>query len=637
MKPLDPRLLRYATSARGVLGVGGLLGVLRTLAVIAWCWCLAQGITALVLPVLGGPGDDGSGAYGSGTAGRVGEGSLPLDALPAVLGIALLALLLRAASSWAMDALTARGAVRVKRELRSAALDALDARSPEALAGAADAAPAIALGRGLDALDGYFTGYLPQLILAACATPLLVLAVLLADPVSGATVLIVFPVIPLFMVLIGLATRSVQQRQWGQLQRLSGAFLDVVEGLATLKIFRREGRQVERIARETGEYRSRTMQVLRVTFLSGFVLDLAGTFSIALVAVTVGTRLVVGEFPLALGLFVLLLLPEVFLPIRQVGAAFHASTEGLAAASEVFALIEGSTSGAVRAGGGSQDFVAERRGKFGRIASRFSFSAAAPLRRRLSFSDVQDRTSENATRARCYENRNSAPIARVRAHGAHPAALATERQPRIAFDGVVVERGGRVVVGPVSFGVRPGEIVALTGPSGSGKSTLVSALLGFVEPSAGRVVRSGELAWAGQRPGLLQGTVAANVALGDAEPDPQLVAGALEDAALPDLDPQLRLGAQGAGLSGGQAQRVAIARALYRARRHDGADGARTALVLDEPSSALDAEREARVAQTLRREAEAGRAVLLVSHRPALIAAADRAVRLDEFPRGEAR
>ncbi|MBN9613547.1 MAG: ATP-binding cassette domain-containing protein, partial [Actinobacteria bacterium] len=438
MKPLDPRLLRYARSARGVLGFGGLLGVLRTLAVIIWCWCLAQGITALVLPVLGGPG-----------GGRVAEGVLAPAGLPGLLGAALAALLLRAASSWAMDVLAAGGAVRVKRELRSAALDALDARSPEALAGTADAGPAIALGRGLDALDGYFTGYLPQLILAACATPLLMLAVLLADPVSGITVLIVFPVIPLFMVLIGLATRSVQQRQWGQLQRLSGAFLDVVEGLATLKIFRREGRQVERIARETGEYRSRTMQVLRVTFLSGFVLDLAGTFSIALVAVTVGTRLVVGEFPLALGLFVLLLLPEVFLPIRQVGAAFHASAEGLAAADEVFALIEGSTSG-------------------------------------------------------------TAPGAHV-----EPASAG------IAFDGVVVERGGRAVVGPVSFGVQAGEIVALTGASGSGKSTLVSALLGFVAPSAGGVTRPRELAWAGQRPGLLQGTVAANVALGDPEPDPE--------------------------------------------------------------------------------------------------------------------
>lgn len=323
MKPLDPRLLRYARTARTVLSAGGLLGVLRTLAVIAWCWCLANAITTLVLPVLGGMG---------GAAGRVSEGAYSADAVPWLIAGGLAALLIRSASSWGMDVLAARGAVKVKTELRAAALDAIDTRSPEVLASDSDAHSATVLGRGLDALDGYFSSYLPQLILTVCATPLLVLAVLLADPMSGIVVMIVFPIIPVFMVLIGLATRSVQQKQWEQLQHLSRAFLDVVEGLTTLKIFRREARQVRRITRETGEYRKRTMQVLRVTFLSGFVLDLAGTFSIALVAVTVGTRLVSGEFPLGLGLFVLLVLPEAFMPIRAVGAAFHSSTEGLEAA-----------------------------------------------------------------------------------------------------------------------------------------------------------------------------------------------------------------------------------------------------------------------------------------------------------------
>ncbi len=530
MKPLDPRLLRYARSARSVLGLGGLLGGIRAAAVIAWCWCVAQALAALV---------QSSGAPAASA-----------QVLPGLLTGALAALLVRAGSSWAMDALAARGAVRVKTQLRRAALDALDARSPEWLAARPDAVTNTALGRGLDALDGYFSNYLPQLILAVCATPLLVLAVLLADPVSGITVLIVFPVIPVFMVLIGLATRSVQDRQWAQLKRLSGAFLDVVEGLTTLKIFRREQRQVERISRETGEYRKRTMQVLRVTFLSGFVLDLAGTFSIALVAVTVGTRLVVGEFPLALGLFVLLLLPEAFIPIRQVGAAFHASAEGLAAAGDVFAIIEGA-------------------------------------------SDRDERAGIDG--------------------------------PTIRFDEVVIERDGRPVAGPVSFEAGAGEIVALTGPSGSGKSTLVAALLGFVEPSKGSVHRPGELAWAGQRPSLLQGSVAENVALGDGEPDPELVERALASVGLAELDPAYDLGALGSGLSGGQAQRVAIARALYRAWSRDA-----SAMVLDEPSSALDAGSEAVVAAALRRETEAGRAVLLVSHRPALIAAADRVVRVGE-------
>lgn len=552
MKPLDPRLLRYARGARSVLGFGGLLGIVRTLAIIAWSWCLAQAITVLVLPVLGGAG---------GGSGLIGDHAASPDALPWLLAGAAAALVARSAASWGMDVLAARGAVRVKSQLRSAALDAVDSRSPEAFAARADAGPAVVLGRGLDALDGYFSAYLPQLILSACATPLIVLAVLLADPISGITVMIVFPVIPVFMILMGLATRSVQQRQWEQLQRLSSSFLDVVEGLPTLKIFGRERRQVRRIAQVTGEYRSRTMHVLRVTFLSGFVLDLAGTFSIALVAVTVGTRLVSGEFSLALGLFVLLLLPEAFMPVRAVGAAFHASAEGLAAVEEVFEIIEGD-----RGGAGSADLPAE-----------------------------QDPGAPGPS-----------------AHGA------------ISFDGVSVEREGRTVVGPVSFEVRPGEVVALAGPSGAGKSTLVSALLGFASPAAGEISRPERLAWAGQRPGLLQGSVAENVALGSQDPDTGLVHRALTAVGLDAIDPRSALGAQGAGLSGGQAQRVAIARCLYRAW----AAGA-GAVVLDEPSSALDSASESRVAAALRAEAEAGRAVLVVSHRPALLAAADRVVRLE--------
>ncbi|WP_427868740.1 thiol reductant ABC exporter subunit CydD [Leucobacter luti] len=557
MKPFDPRLLRTARAARGVLSLGGLLGLARTLAIIAWSWFVAQAITAVAIPVLGGAG---------GASGRVAEGAHEPAEIPFLVGMAALALIVRSAATWGMDTVAARGAIKVKSQLRGAALDALDQRSPARLEGEAaarsDAEFTTVLGRGLDALDGYFSGYVPQLILTAVATPILLIAVLLADPVSGITVLVVFPIIPVFMILIGLATQAVQDRQWDQLQRLSSSFLDAVSGLATLKIFGREERQSARIARETDEYRSRTMKVLRVTFLSGFVLDLAGTFSIALVAVTVGTRLVAGEFPLGLGLFVLLLLPEVFIPIRQVGAAFHASTEGLSASNEVFELIEGDGSG-----------------------SGVAASAAASV----------------------------------------AASVAAAPGTGIALDGVRVERGGREVVGPVSLTVSPGEVVALAGPSGAGKSTLLAALLGFIGVSAGSLERTPELAWAGQRPGLLQGTVAENVALGDPAPDPELVSLALDRAGLPDLRSDLELGASGAGVSGGQAQRIAVARALYRAWRHEGA-----ALLLDEPTSALDAASEAAVCAAMRREATSGRAVLVVSHREAVLAAADRVVTIGE-------
>ena len=556
MKPFDPRLLRHARAARSVFLLGGVLGLIRTLAILAWSWFLAQTITVVALPALAGEG---------GGSGRIAEGAFAQDHLPLLVGGAILALCVRSLAAWGMDTVAARGAVRVKSELRAAALTAIDARTPERGDGRSDAELATVLGRGLDALDGYFSGYVPQLILTAIATPILILAVLIADPVSGITVLIVFPIIPVFMILIGMATQSVQDRQWEQLQHLSTSFLDAVSGLATLKIFRREDRQSTRIARATNEYRSRTMKVLRVTFLSGFVLDLAGTFSIALVAVTVGTRLVSAEFPLGLGLFVLLLLPEVFIPIRQVGAAFHASTEGLSASADVFALIEG---------------------------------------------------EENETQPG--------------AAGTVAAAAGGE----IELAAVCITRGDRIAVGPVDLRVAPGEVVALAGPSGAGKSTLLAALLGFVTPVAGRLTRPKHVAWSGQRPGLLQGTVAENVSLGSAAPaDPALVRRALSAAALPELDPELMLGAAGAGVSGGQAQRIAIARALYRAWTL----GPDAALLLDEPTSALDRDTERAVCQSLRAEAETGRAVLVVSHRAEVIDSADRVVRITAAPVDETK
>ncbi|WP_125099575.1 thiol reductant ABC exporter subunit CydD [Leucobacter chromiireducens] len=577
MKPFDPRLLRHARAARSVFLIGGVLGLIRTLAILAWSWFLAHTITVVALPALagagGGAGRIAEGAYAreelsllvGGGAGRIAEGAYAREELSLLVGGAAIALIARSLAAWGMDTVAARGAVRVKSQLRAAALAAIDGRSPQRGDGRSDAELATVLGRGLDALDGYFAGYVPQLILTAVATPILILAVLLADPVSGITVLIVFPIIPIFMILIGMATQSVQDRQWAQLQHLATSFLDAVSGLATLKIFRREDRQTARISRATNEYRSRTMKVLRVTFLSGFVLDLAGTFSIALVAVTVGTRMVNGEFPLGLGLFVLLLLPEVFIPIRQVGAAFHASTEGLSASADVFALIEGEGEGGV-AGQGAGAGVSEGVG-----TSVIGASGALEL-----------------------------------------------SQLRVARD-------GRTVVGPVDLRVAPGEVVALAGPSGAGKSTLLAAFLGFVAPAAGHLTRPRQLAWVGQRPGLLQGTVADNVALGAPEPaDRDLVQRALTAAALPRLDPERELGATGTGVSGGQAQRIAIARALYRAWTL----GPDTALLLDEPTSALDRETEREICATLRREAEAGRAVLVVSHRTDVLDAADRVVRI---------
>jgi len=334
-----------------------------------------------------------------------------------------------------------------------------------------------------------------------------------------------------------------------------------VEGLSTLKVFGRERRQVERIGRLTDDHRRHTMAVLRVSFLSGFALELAASLSVALVAVSVGIRLVDGSLALSVGLFVLLLAPEAFLPLRQVGAAFHAASDGVAAAEGVFAVLE-------------------------------EGPATGPTPARAA----------------------AAPVAAGDA---------------LVVSAVSVERGGVVSLAPTSFVAETGRVTAVTGPSGVGKSTLLAAVRGeaphggevrWRDADRGCVV--GDVAWSGQRPGLVSGTVAENVALGD-EVDPPAVAVALRAAGAPDVDPGLVLGAGGGGLSGGQAQRVALARALYRVERR----GARLLLV-DEPSSALDAVTEAAVVAGLRRAAARGVAVVVVTHRAAVRDAADDVVAL---------
>ncbi|RNE59471.1 thiol reductant ABC exporter subunit CydD [Cryobacterium tepidiphilum] len=548
MRPLDPRLLRHASAARRFLAAGAVIGVAHTVVVICGAWLLTR---CIVLAV------DGRG----------------LTAVSPVIGLLAAAVVARSVLTWLQDLAAARAASEVKRQLRARALDALAAGGPARIAGRHSAHVTTVLTGGLDALDTYFSRYLPQLLLTAIATPLLVAVILWNDPASGVTVILALPLIPVFMVLVGWRTQAAQQEQWLALQRLASGFLDVIGGLATLKIYGREHRQPARLRAITEEYQGRTMGVLRVSFLSGFVLELAASLSVALVAVSIGLRLVDGQLPFATGLFVLLLAPEAFLPLRQVGAQFHAAADGIAAADEVFALLA---------------------------------PAPAPA---VAHSRPGVRGNESEGRAE----------AGVRFEG-------------VRFEGVVVR--ARVTSEPVTAHVRPGELSVIAGPSGAGKTTLLRALAGFV-PFDGRISRNGMpvgqddtrgwLAWAGQRPQLFSGTVASNVTLGAASVDLPLLQRALALAGIPSIDPARTVGGSASGLSGGQAQRVAVARACYRALAN-GCD----VVALDEPTSALDDEAEAALLRGLRALAQAGRAVIVVSHRPAVLAAADAVVHVGE-------
>ncbi|WIE73673.1 thiol reductant ABC exporter subunit CydD [Curtobacterium sp. MCJR17_020] len=537
MKPLDPRLLRLSRTARGFIVAAAGTGVLRTVATIAIAWGIAAAVTL---------GID-----------AVQDGRVP-DTFGQALAVLGGAFVLRAVAAWATDDLAARAAAKVKSEMRTTVLARAAERGPSWLAGRSSAGFATTLGPGLDALDAYFGRYLPQLALTAIATPLLLVAIGLGDLTSGLIILFALPVIPVFMILIGLATQSLQRKQSDALAKLGGAFLEAVEGLATLKVFGRARRQVGRIGAVTDEYRRGTLGVLRLSFVSGFALELAASLSVALVAVSIGIRLVDGSLGLGAAMFVLVLAPEAFAPIRQVGADFHAAQDGVEASAAVL--------------------------------------------------DVLDDDTEPAPH-----------------HDTDPAATAPAATA-LAVHGLTVRRPD-VVIGPLDLHADPGTVVVLAGPSGSGKSSVIAALRGVlphdgsvVVPGAAGTTTAGRTTWADQRPRLVRGTVAENVAL-SATPDAVDVQTALRDAGL-GVDPGLPIGAGGSGLSGGQAQRVAVARALYRARRVG------TPLVLlDEPTSALDVEAEAHVVAAIRSLAADGAVVVVASHRPAVVAAAD--VRVD--------
>ncbi|MER7738465.1 thiol reductant ABC exporter subunit CydD [Streptomyces sp. NPDC096538] len=540
MKPIDPRLVRYARATRGFLAAVVGLGAVGAGLVVAQAMLIAE--------IVVGSFQDGR---------SVGELRTPL-----LLLVALAAG--RGLVGWLTERAAHRASAAVKSELRGRLLEQATALGPGWLDGQRTGSLVTLATRGVDALDGYFSRYLPQLGLAV-VVPVAVLARIVTEEwVSAAIIVGTLPLIPVFMVLIGWATQNRMDRQWVLLSRLSGHFLDVVAGLPTLKVFGRAKAQAESIRRITDEYRRATLRTLRIAFISSFALELLATLSVALVAVTIGMRLVYGELDLYTGLLILILAPEAYLPLRQVGAQYHAAAEGLGAAEEIFTVLE------------------------------------TPL-----------------------------PAA---GKGAVP-------QGAVTFENVTVRYPGRRTdaVTDVSFTVTPGETVALVGPSGTGKSTLLNVLLGFVRPDAGRVSVGGadltgldlaewhrHIAWVPQRPHLYAGTIAENVRLARPDADDDAVRRALRDAgaldfvdALPDGAGTV-LGEDGTGLSAGQRQRLALARAFL-------AD--RPVLLLDEPTAALDGATEAEVVAAVRRLA-AGRTVLLVVHRPALLAVADRVVRL---------
>jgi len=544
MRALDQRLVRRAQPVRRLLALDVALGLASALLVLVQATLLARIVAA---------------AFTGASLHDVAR-DLVLLAV-AFAGRGLLA--------WGFELAGRRAAASVLSELRLAVVERRLRGDPASLDGVEAGEVAASAVQGVEGLEAYFARYLPQLVLA-CVVPLAVLAWVTAiDPVTAAVMVVTLPLVPVFMWLIGRYTEEKTRERWQALSALSGHFLDVVRGLPTLQTFNAGGSQ-GKVLEDVGErYRRTTTATLRVGFLSGSVLELAATLGVALVAVTVGVRLAGGSLGLQAGLTVLVLAPELYLPLRQLAVQFHASTDGLAVAERMLELLERPP--AVGSGG--------------RLVP--PSPRAAPVRfEAVSF--------------------------------AYPS------RPEPVLD-------------RFEFELQPAETVALVGQSGAGKTTVARLLLRLAEPSSGRISVGGidlaecrtELwrrlvAWVPQQPTIFRGTVADNIRLGDERASDRAVrdAAALAGAArfvqeLPSGYDTL-VGDGGRPLSSGERRRIALARAFVRDA---------PLVVLDEPTADLDRTSADVVAEAVER-LRAGRTVLLIAHRPELVAHADRVVLL---------
>ena len=546
MRPLDPRLLKYAKTTRNYMAFATVNGIVTAVIVITQAIVLGELLASVFI------------------------GGKQFVEAKGQLFLLVVLVIIRAISTWFSDYIAARSSAAAKSELRMAVLSRSAKLGPAWINSKRSSDLTNTATRGLDALDVYFSRYLPQLVLSAIIPLTVGIAILTQDILSAVIVGLTVPLIPFFMALVGWVTQSKVDKQWHSMQALSGHFLDLVSGLPTLKAFNRSRFQAKTIKSVGEDYRTSTMSVLRISFLSSLVLELIATLSVALVAVAIGLRLVNGSMQLREGLIVLLLVPEAYLPLRQVGANFHAVAEGLEAANHMFEILE-------------HPLVEE---------------------------DVDSRLTCSEPHEIVFNNLSyTYPLTKI------PALK------------------------NLSAIFTAGSVSVLTGVSGSGKSTALSALLKFFAPDSGVIQVNNidlkdiqtaswrkHVAYLPQNPWLPNGTVRDALLMAGAASDCELV-GVCARAGL-DISDQIQFPAgletlisTSSGLSAGQRRRIALARVFIRDSK---------VVILDEPTASVDGDTEELIIKAVQEMSSAGKIVIAVAHRPAMISIADQVIHIPE-------
>ena len=550
---LDPRLFRYLNSVRVQFALTIAFGLAAGLLLIVQAYVLAQ------------------------TVDRVFLKNHALRDVQLLLLSLLAVVVLRAIALWIGEAAAHAVAGHIKADLREQLVQHMVSLGPAYTRGERSGELANTVVTGIEELDAYFSQYLPQLFLSVLVPLVMLVVVFPLDLLSGVVLLLTAPLIPFFMVLIGKAANAQSRRQWAQLSRMSAHFLDVLQGLTTLKLFGRSRDQITIIRQISERFRDTTMSVLRIAFLSALVLEMLATLSTAMIAVEIGLRLLYNRMAFDEAFFILILAPEFYLPLRMLGTRFHAGLSGASAARRIFEVLET---------------------PLPECGSAF-VGAGFPTR------PVQD---------------SNLPL------------------PAIHLDNVHHAYGDRPALNGINFTIRPGQKTALVGPSGAGKSTVIQLLLRFITPTAGEI-RIGDvdlcdlhpdtwreqIAWVPQLPYLFAASIADNIRLARPDAPLETVIHAAQQAHADNFirtfssGYDTQIGERGARLSGGQAQQIVLARAFLKNA---------PLLILDEPTSNLDPETEALLHDAIR-ALMLDRTTLIIAHRLGTVMDADQIVVLD--------